>query len=291
MRVGVVLPTYEIPADPTAVADFAQAAEQLGYAHLAVMDHVIGADLTQRTDWENRATLCDFHEPFVVFGYLAGVTQRLEFVTDVLVLPQRQTILVAKQAAEVDVLSRGRLRLGVGVGWAAPEFQALNEDFQTRGQRLEEQVAVLRALFTQDVVTFHGRWHHLEAMGIRPLPIQRPIPIWLGGDVEASLRRVGSIGDGWAPLLEPDEATRAAIARLHDYAHAAGRDPKSIGIEGAISLADKTPDDWRREGAAWEALGATSLTLYPLDAGLSSVQAHVDALEHFKEATGLLAQT
>jgi len=287
MRVGVVLPTYEIPTDPAAIADFAQAAEQLGYAHLAVMDHVVGADLTQRANWNNRETLCDFHEPFVVFGYLAGVTKRLEFVTDVLVLPQRQTILVAKQAAEVDVLSHGRLRLNVGVGWAAPEFQALNEDFQTRGQRIDEQIAVLRALFTQEVVTFHGRWHHIEAMGIRPLPVQRPIPIWLGGDVEASLRRVGAIGDGWAPLLEPDQATQAAIARMHDYARASGRDPNSIGIEGAIYLADKTPDDWRRESAAWAALGATSLTLYPLDAGLSSVQAHVTALERFKAEMGL----
>jgi probable F420-dependent oxidoreductase len=197
MRIGVVLPSYEIPADPAAISEFAVSVEHMGYAHLAVMDHVIGADLTHRPGWGERETLVDFHEPFVVFGYLASVTRRLEFVTDVLVLPQRQTILVAKQAAEVDVLSSGRLRLGVGIGWAEPEFQVLNEEYRTRGRRLEEQIALLRALFTQDVVTFHGRWHHIEKMGLRPLPVRRSIPIWLGGGADVTLRRVASMGDGW----------------------------------------------------------------------------------------------
>jgi probable F420-dependent oxidoreductase len=285
MRLGAVLPTYEIPADPCAVADFAQATEQLGYTHLSVMDHVAGADLTNRANWEGRQTLCDFHEPFVLLGYLAGLTQRLEFFTSVLVLPQRQTVLAAKQAAEVDVLSQGRLRLGLGVGWAEPEFQALNEDFRTRGARLEEQIAVLRGLFTQESVTLHGRWHHLEDIGIRPLPVQRPIPIWLGGSAEASLRRVAVAGDGWFPLMAPDEGARRAIERLHAYARAAGRDPQRIGIEAAVEIADKTPDAWQRAVEDWRALGATRLTVYTLDAGLTSVQAHLDALRRFKEAT------
>jgi probable F420-dependent oxidoreductase len=284
MRLGVVLPTYEIPADPAALADFAQAAEQLGYSHLGVMDHVAGADLARRVHWEGRETLVDFHEPFVLFGYLAGVTRRLAFFTSVLVLPQRQTVLVAKQAAEVDVLSGGRLRLGVGVGWAEPEFQALNEDYRTRGARLEEQITVLRARFTQEAVTFHGRWRHLEEIGIRPRPLQRPIPIWLGGNAEASVRRVAAMGDGWFPLLAPDETARAAIERLHAYARAAGRDPQRIGIEGAVEIAGKTPDEWRREVEAWRALGATRIGVYMLDAGLASLQAHIEALARFKEA-------
>jgi probable F420-dependent oxidoreductase len=284
MRLGVMLPTYELPADPAAVADFAQAAEQLGYTHLSVMDHVVGASLAHRPTWEGRDTLLDFHEPLVLFGYLAAVTQRLELFTGVLVLPQRQTVLIAKQAAEVDVLSHGRLRLGVGVGWAEPEFQALNEGYRTRGARLEEQIAVLRALFTEEVVTFHGRWHHLEEIGIRPRPLQRPIPIWLGGSAEASVRRVAAIGDGWFPLLAPDDTARAAIGRLHVYARAAGRDPQRIGIEASIHIAGKTPDDWRREVEAWQILGATRLTVYMLDAGLASLQAHIEALHQFKEA-------
>jgi probable F420-dependent oxidoreductase len=291
MHTGVVLPTYEIPADPGAIADFAQAAEQLEYSHLAVMDEVVGADLTHRATWDARETLVNFSDPFVVFGYLAGVTRQLQFVTDVIALPQRQTVLVAKQAADVDVLSGGRLRLGVGIGWAEPEFQALNEDFHTRGKRLEEQVAVLRALFTQDVVTFHGRWHHIEEMGIRPLPVQRPIPIWLAGEADAALRRVAAIADGWAPMMAPDEKARIAIRQLHAYARAAGRDPKSIPIEGVVYSAGKAPDAWQREVATWQELGATSIMLYSLDAGLSSLQAHIELLERFKDATGFTAET
>ncbi len=290
MDIGVVLPTYELPVEAAALAAYAQTAEQLGYAHLSVMDHVIGADLSRRPGWEERETLVDFHEPFVVLAFLAGATQRIELVTQVLVLPQRQTVLVAKQAAEVDILSGGRLRLGVGIGWSEPEFQALNEDYHTRGRRMEEQIAVLRALFTQEVVTFHGRWHHVEAMGIQPLPKQRPIPIWLGGNAEIAVQRVASIGDGWMPLMEPDDAARETIARMREYARLAGRDPHAIGIQAALYFADKSPDDWRREVAAWKALGATHLTLYPLDAGLSSLAAHIEALERFKEAVGVGAE-
>lgn len=290
MHIGVVLPTYEIPADPGAISDFAQAAEQLGYYHLAVMDEVAGADLTHRANWNERETLVNFPEPLITCGYLAGVTHRLRFATDVIALPQRQTVLVAKQAADVDVLSNGRLRLGVGIGWAKPEFQALNEDFHTRGRRLEEQVAVLRALFTQDVVTFHGRWHHIEEMGIRPLPIQRPIPIWLAGEADVALRRVAVIADGWVPMMQPDENARAAIGRLFDYARAAGRDPKSIAIEGVVYIAGKTPDDWRQEVVTWQALGATSIMLYALDAGLLSLQAHIEILERFKDTAGITTE-
>lgn len=289
MRFGAVLPTYEIPADPHAITEYAQAVEQLGYHHLAIMDHIIGADPKHHPSLSGRETIKGFHEAFVVMGFLAAVTKTLTLSANVLVLPQRQTVLAAKQAAEVDVLSGGRLRLGVGVGYVEHEFTALGEDFKTRGQRIEEQIAVMRALFTEESVNYHGRWHTLDWMGIRPQPIQRPIPIWLGGDSEPALRRAGALADGWMPLLEPDESARAAIAKVHAYARAAGRDPASIPIEAAVYLENKTPDDWRREIAAWEELGATSIVYYALDAGLASLEAHIETLERFKDAAGFAA--
>jgi probable F420-dependent oxidoreductase len=203
------------------------------------------------------------------------------------VLPQRQTALLAKQVADLDVLCGGRLRLGVGIGDTELEYQALGEDFHTRGKRIEEQIAVLRALFTQEVVTFHGRWHHIEEMVLRPRPIQRPVPIWIGGQADAVLRRVAALGDGWLPLMEPDDEAPAAIARLHEYARDAGRDPASIPIEGAVYTAGKTPDQWRRDVAAWREMGASSIMLYALNSGLSSVQAHIEMMEMFKEAAGV----
>jgi len=284
MRIGVTFPQAEITADPLAVRDYAQAAEQLGYTHLLVYDHVVGADITHRPDWRGPYTHHTlFHEPFVLFGYLAALT-RLELVTGILILPQRQTVLVAKQAAEVDVLSQGRLRLGVGIGWNAVEYQALNESFEDRGRRSAEQITVLRALFTQDVVTFHGRWHHIDAAGLNPLPVQRPIPIWLGGSAEATLQRVAQLGDGWFPLMAPDATARAALERLKTYTRQAGRDPATIGIEAVVGLKDGDPDRWRQSVDAWQSLGATHLTVNTMNAGLASPQAHIDAIRRFKDA-------
>jgi len=284
MRIGVTFPQAEITADPLAVRDYAQAAEQLGYTHLLVYDHVVGADITHRPDWRGPYTHHTlFHEPFVLFGYLAALT-RLELVTGILILPQRQTVLVAKQAAEVDVLSQGRLRLGVGIGWNAVEYQALNESFEDRCRRSAEQITVLRALFTQDVVTFHGRWHHIDAAGLNPLPVQRPIPIWLGGSAEATLQRVAQLGDGWFPLMAPDATARAALERLQTYTRQAGRDPATIGIEAVVGLKDGDPDRWRQSVDAWQSLGATHLTVNTMNAGLASPQAHIDAIRRFKDA-------
>lgn len=284
MRIGVIFPQTEITADPIAVRDYAQAAEGLGYAHLLTYDHVLGADTSARPDWRGPYTSHSlFHEPFVLFGYLAGLTTRLEFVTGILILPQRQTALVAKQAAAVDVLSGGRLRLGVGIGWNEVEYQALNEGFSNRGRRSEEQIAVLRALFAQESVTFHGRWHHIEAAGINPLPA-RPIPIWLGGGAEATLERVGRLGDGWLPQGRPDERAREAIGRIHDAARAAGRDAASIGIEARVNMASGTPEEWARSVEAWQALGATHLAVNTMGAGLSGAAEHIAAIRRFKEA-------
>jgi probable F420-dependent oxidoreductase len=285
MQLGVIFPQTEIGADPKAIRDFVQAAEDMGYAHLIVFDHVLGADTRHHANWQGPYTKADmFHEPFVLYGYLAAITQRLELVTAVVILGQRQTALVAKQAAEVDVLSGGRLRLGVGIGWNAVEYEALNENFHDRGKRSEEQIAVLRALWTQDSVDFQGRWHHIKHAGINPLPVQRPIPLWLGGRAEAVVERVGRLADGWFPQFPPDEAGRATLERMRHSARAAGRDPASIGIEGRISVADNPPDTWPRLAEAWGALGATHLSVNTMRAGLKTPAAHIDAMRRFYNA-------
>ncbi|MDQ6603104.1 MAG: LLM class F420-dependent oxidoreductase, partial [Chloroflexota bacterium] len=264
-----------------------QAAEGLGYTHLLAYDHVVGADITNRPDWRGPYTTASlFHEPFVLFGYLAGLTTHLEFVPGVIILPQRQTVLVAKQAAEVDVLTGGQFRLGIGVGWNEVEYEALNEDFGNRGKRSEEQITVLRALFTDEVVTFHGKWHHVEAAGLNPMPVQRPIPIWIGGSSEATLKRVGEMGDGWFPQRPPDETAREMVEKTRQYARAAGRDPATIGFEARVSIAGATPDEWARQVEGWRAIGATHLTVNTMKAGLNSPQEHIDAIRRFKEAVG-----
>ena len=288
MHIGVVFPQTEIGPDPVAVRDYAQAVEDMGYSHILAYDHVLGASREARPDWrgpyDNKSL---FHEPFVLFGYLAGVTSRIELVTGIIILPQRQTALVAKQAAAVDVLSGGRLRLGIGIGWNQVEYEALGEDFHTRGRRVEEQVALMRALWTDDVVTFQGRWHTVTAAGINPLPVQRPIPLWMGGGAEPVIRRIARMADGWFPQFRPDDRGRETLQRLHDYAREAGRDPGGIGIEGRTSIGGGSPDDWAAEVEAWRALGATHLGVNTMGAGLTSPADHIDALRRFKESASV----
>ena len=287
MQIGVVFPQTEIGSDPAAVRDYAQAAEDLGYSHILVYDHVLGASREARPSWRGPYDHnSQFHEPFVLFGYLAGVTSRIELVTGIIILPQRQTALVAKQAAAVDVLSGGRLRLGIGIGWNEVEYEALGEDFHTRGRRVEEQVALMRALWTDEVVTFQGRWHTVTAAGINPLPVQRPIPLWMGGGAEAVIRRIARLADGWFPQFRPDDRGRETLQRLHDYAREAGRAPGDIGIEGRASIGNGGPEDWAAEVEAWRQLGATHLGVNTMGAGLSSPAEHIDALRRFKDAAG-----
>jgi probable F420-dependent oxidoreductase len=286
MRVGVVFPQTEIGADPAAIRDFAQAAESLGYHHLLAYDHVIGANPASRPGWRPPYTYKDcFHEPFVLFGYLAGLTSKIELVTGIIILPQRQTVLVAKQAAALDVLSHGRLRLGIGIGWNPVEYEALGEDFHNRGQRSEEQIEVMRRLWTNELVTYEGRWHKIADAGLNPLPIQRPIPVWFGGSDDRALRRLGRLGDGWFPLLEPDDRCRAAIEKIHSSARSAGRDPNAIGVEGRIPIGQGSPETWLNRIEAWKKLGATHVTVNTMKAGLASVGAHIDAIKRFREVT------
>jgi probable F420-dependent oxidoreductase len=285
MQIGVVFPQTEIGASPSGIKDYVQATENLGYAHLLTYDHVLGADARRYPGWSGPYSHNDlFHEPFVLFGYLAALTRRLELVSGVIILGQRQTALVAKQAAEIDVLTGGRLRLGVGIGWNHVEYEALGANFHDRGRRSEEQIAVLRALWTQDVVDFKGRWHQITHAGLNPLPVQRPIPIWLGGRAEAVVRRVGRLADGWFPQFAPDRAGEDTLNRMRSYARDAGRDPATIGIEARINFAGGDAERWAQEAEAWQKLGATHLSVNTMKAGLRSPDEHIKAIRQLREA-------
>ena len=284
MRLGAIFPQTEIGADPSAIKDFAQAAEDLGYDHILVFDHVLGADQTKRDSWDRPYNIDDmFHEPFVLFGYLAGITEKIEFTTGVLILGQRQTGLVAKQAAEVDVLTGGRLRLGIGIGWNDVEYEALGQSFSNRGRRSEEQIDLLRMLWTKESVNFEGRYHKVSDAGINPLPIQRPIPIWLGGGEDRVIQRIGKMADGWFPQFQPNSAGQEKIGIMREAAVNAGRDPKAIGIEGRVSLATDDQSDWEKIGASWDEIGATHFSINTMKAGLKGPDQHIEAIKRFKE--------
>ena len=287
MQIGVVFPQTEIGSDPAAVRDYAQAAEGAGYAHLLAYDHVLGAERDRPEGFTgpyDSDTM--FHEPFVLFGYLAAITTTLELVTGIIILPQRQTALVAKQAAEIDVLSNGRLRLGIGVGWNAVEYEALGEDFHTRGRRVEEQIALLRALWSEPVVNFEGKYHHVPRAGINPLPPRRAIPIWIGGMSDVVIERCGRLADGWFPQYREPEQLAAGLEQVHAAARAAGRDPGDIGIESRVSLDGSEPAAAVALARRWGEAGATHLSVNTMGAGFSSTQQHIDAVTSFIEAGG-----
>jgi probable F420-dependent oxidoreductase len=289
MKIGVVFPQVEIGNDPTAIRDYAQAVEALGYTHILAFDHVLGANRASHPDLKGPYTHEHaFHEPFVLYGFLAALTRRVELVTGIIILPQRQAALVAKQAAAVDVLSGGRLRLGVAVGWNFVEFEALGEDFTTRGRRIEEQIEVMRALWTRPLVTFKGRWHRITDAGINPLPVQRPIPVWMGGDSEVVIRRAARLADGWMPHFRPGPEAQAVIDRLHGWVKEAGRDPARFGIEGRFTLAQVPRNGWAKEVAAWRAMrGVTHLSIHTVGLGLKSPADHVETLRRLREEAGL----
>jgi probable F420-dependent oxidoreductase len=283
MRIGVVFPQTEIGADAGAVRAYAEHVEGLGYAHLLAFDHVVGADPKVHVGWDGPYDLHNtFHEPLVTFGYLAAVTTSLELVTGILILPQRQTVLVAKQAAEVDLLSGGRLRLGVGLGWNAVEYEALGEDFSNRGKRSGEQVDLMRKLWTEQTVTYDGTYHRVTGAGLAPLPIQRPIPVWFGASSPRACRRAGRLGDGWFPMVGPGPKLVQALQEVAQAATEAGRDPAQIAMEGQVSWnghADDLADGFR----AWADAGASHVSINTMGAGLASVDDHLRALTYAAE--------
>ena len=322
IKLGTNLPEHLIGTDKAALTDFLQGLEDLGYSYTTVGDHVLGADPAARPDWKpffGKQTLYDhrmaWHEPLVLFGYLAALTRTLELCTGILISPQRQAALLAKQAAEVDVLTHGRVRFVLSAGWNDVEYEALGVDFHKRGKIMEEQIVLMRQLWTQELVTYHGEFHTVNAAGINPLPYQRPIPCWIGGQSKPVLRRTGRLGDGWFPYYPyfVEDQLNEDLALIHQSAKEAGRDPKSIGIEGAIYFADprfdmpkggrmppQTLDEcvehahwWKRFGAnrfwvtaPWADLGSDETGIREPGKEWSGVEKRLKALEQFKQAVG-----
>jgi probable F420-dependent oxidoreductase len=280
MKIGVVFPQVDLGADAGAIRAYAAAIAAAGYDHVLAYDHVLGADRTAHPDWTGPYDATHtFHEPFALFGFLAGICQ-LELVTGVIILPQRQTVLVAKQAAEVDVLSEGRFRLGVGLGWNPIEYEALGEDFHNRGRRMEEQIELMRLLWTQPVIDFAGEFHRVTGAGLAPLPVQRPIPIWVGvGADQRALRRAGRLADGWIPFGPPGGRFEERREIVHQSARDAGRDPAALGMQTRIDFGDGDLDRLGAEAAAWRDAGATHLSVNTMSAGLRTIDDHIAALE------------
>jgi probable F420-dependent oxidoreductase len=284
MRIGVVFPQTELGGDPGAVRAYAERVEELGFTHVLAYDHVVGADPAVHQGWNGPYDVhTTFHEPLVMFGYLAAVTRSLELVTGVIILPQRQTTLVAKQAAEVDLLSGGRLRLGVGIGWNAVEYEALGEDFSNRGKRSAEQIELLRLLWSNQAVTFNGGFHTVTGAGLAPLPVQRPIPVWIGAASDPGYRRAGRLADGWFPMMGPGSGLDHARGIVEKAAVEAGRDPAAIGMEGRASWSGDD-DAVLREVASWGDAGATHLSINTMGGGLATVDDHLDVLTRVAEA-------
>jgi probable F420-dependent oxidoreductase len=281
MQLHAFFPTRDIGTDHAKIRDWAQAAEDLGYAGIEVADHVFGA--TAREGWTPLYNdKGPFHETLVTLGFLAAVTRTIRLSSGILILPQRQTGVVAKQAAEVDILSGGRLRLGIGVGWNFVEYQALGMDWRTRGAREAEQVEVLRALWTQDLVTFRGRFHDLKEVNITPAPIQRPIPIWLGGSSDAAMKRAARIGDGWMPIMAPEDAERK-MPILHEHLKAFGRERSKFGLEAWLRMNEADPKQWAAAASGWRRLGADIVMLYPMYR-IPDFADQIETLRRFKGA-------
>lgn len=297
MKVLAVLPQLEIGTDPEVIARYAREIEEMGFDGVVVFDHVLGAHPDRPGGWSGPYTHESlFHEPFVLYGFLAAITKKLELVTSVIILPQRQAVLVAKQAAEVDVLSGGRMRLGVGLGWNEVEYEALGESFKTRASRIEEQIAVMRKLWTDPVVEHNGKRIRIPKAGLNPMPVQRPIPLWMGGGyksntsssgpraaglIEPAIRRIARLADGWLTHVQPGDEGRAAIESFRSAVSEEGRDPGKVGLEGRLSAATTPRDKWPEHVAWWNEVGATHIELTTMAAKYRSIDEHLGALEHF----------
>ena len=286
-QIGAFFPTRDMPADAGQIRAWAQAAEGLGYDYLEISDHVLGADREALPDFEGPYDVDDsFHETFCTLSFIAAVTERVGLASGVLILPQRQTALVAKQAAQVDVLSNGRLRLGVGIGWNPVEYEALGEDWSKRGQKQAEQVDLMKRLWTERAVNFEGEFDSIRHAGVNPLPIQQPIPVWFGGGADPVLRRTAKLGQGWIPLGNPGTKTAARLEALRGYLIEEGRDPATFGIEAWIRFGDGNPEGWRETADKWLELGATHLTFYTSGQGVGALDKQIEAMERFQKTVG-----
>lgn len=291
MKLGVVFPQIESPPDPIAIRDYAQAVEGMGFDYILAYDHVLGANPDRPGGWEGRPyrDTDPFQEIFVLFGYWAGLTTTLELAAGVLVLPQRQAALVAKQAAQIDVLSNGRLRLGVGVGWNDVEFEALNESFTNRGKRSEEMIELMQSLWTKPLVTFDGKYHKVSDAGINPLPVQQPLPVWFGGYADATFRRIAKYGTGWmcGGGQTPDGA-KPVIDKIHSYMEDQGRDPSTLGLDTWLPASKLSSNQWLETAKGWQALGATHVAIETMRCGYENLDQHLATVKQFKETVGEL---
>jgi probable F420-dependent oxidoreductase len=277
VQIGAVLPQSELGTDVRALRDFAQSVQDLGYDFLVASDHVVGADAADHPQMERVQPLESInHEPLSLFAFLASAAPRLGFLPSVVILPQRQTVLAAKQAAEIDVLTGGRFRFGVGIGWNPLEYTALGLRFDNRARRFEEQIEVMRRLWTERVVHFEGRYHSLPAVGISPLPVQRPIPIWVGAHADAGVERATRLADGYLPLRPLQGGWQATMDRIYGWLEAAGRDPATFGIEGRLDTGTGNLDDWSRTIEMWRSFQASHLSVSTTGAG--SLPAHLQRL-------------
>ena len=284
MKIGFVYPQTEFGNDPSEIRDLAQTAEQLGFSYVLAYDHVVGVN-PDRAGWDGPYDFrTPFQSPLLLFSFMAGVTEKLGFATGILILPQRQTALAAKQAATLDVLSGGRLRLGVGVGWNEPEYTALGKNYHDRGRRIEEQVQVLRALWTNPLVTYTGNWHNIPEAGINPLPVQQPIPIWFGGHAEVVLQRAAKMADGWMPNYRTAEEAQPALAKLDRFLEQTGRDRSKFGLEARIRYADQKTAQWEQLLNGWQNEGVTHISFNTMGSGLNSPGEHIKALQMIAES-------
>jgi probable F420-dependent oxidoreductase len=285
VQIGAVLAQSEVGPDVAGLRDYAQGVQDLGYDFLVAADHVAGTDAAAHPELDRVYSIESFlHEPLALFAFLAGVAPRLGFLPSVVILPQRQTVLVAKQATDIDLLTGGRFRLGVGIGWHPVEYEALGVPFGDRARRFEEQITVLRRLWTERLVTFEGRYHTLKAAGINPRPLQQPIPIWIGASAERAVRRAARVADGYLPLRPLEGGWEATIEKVHGWLREAGRDPASFGIEGRLDASEGTPDDWRRTVEMWRGFGASHLSVGT--GGVGGPDAHVERLRQVRQVLG-----
>jgi probable F420-dependent oxidoreductase len=287
VRVGVVFPQTEIGADVAGVRAYIQAVHELGYKHLLAYDHVVGADPSHHSPWTGPYTNKSmFHEPFLLFAYAAALAPDLEMVSGVFILPQRQAVLVAKQAAELDVLTGGKQRMGVGIGWNHVEYEALGMRFENRARRFEEQIELMRRLWTEPVLSFEGRYHKVTAAGLNPMPVQQPIPLWIGGSAEPALKRAAVLGDGFFPQRPLEGGWAKTIDRMHEWRQAAGKSWDGFGLEARVNAGSGTPWDWQRTHDEWQAMGATHISVNTMGGGLVGVDAHIQRLRDAKTVLG-----
>jgi probable F420-dependent oxidoreductase len=283
MQTGAVLSQNELGPDLAGVRDYAQAVQDMGYDFVVTTDHVVGAEAADHPQLERVFSIDSYlREPLMLGAFLACAAPQLGQLTSVVILPQRQTVLTAKQAADLDLMTGGKLRLGVGIGWNPIEFEALGMAFATRARRFEEQIQLMRKLWTERVVTFDGRFDTIKAAGINPRPMQQPIPVWIGASAEAAIKRATRIADGFLPLRPLEGGWQTTIDKIHAWLQQAGRDPSTFGLEGRLDAREGTPDDWRKVVEMWRGFGASHLSVSTTGLG-AGPQAHIERLRQVRQ--------